>query len=429
MSKKHVIVIGGGFAGLSCAHELIKQSDIHVTLIDRNNYHKFTPLLYQVATSALSVGEAATSFRHYFANHSNIDIKMAHVNFVNPKDLIVTTDEGQTYQGDVLVLASGSVVNFFDTIGAQQYSFPLYNLIDAERLRSRILAAFEAADRNPILLNQGILNFVVVGAGPTGVEMCGALADMLNVALPKEFCDLAVSKAGVYLVDGNRAVLKSFTEASQKYTAKILQQRGVKLYLGLHVKEVACDRVLLSSGDEIVTKTVIWAGGVKPALPKVLGELSQGHGSRVDVLSDLTVERFPNVYVIGDLANISGIDGKPLPQLAAVAKQSGLWAAENIVAQLQGKSRMPFQYNDKGIMAMIGKNAGIAEIGKSRRELKGFMAYLAWLGVHAALLPMFRQKVAAFIQWAWGYFSCSAQLQILDREDATIIKSHKVIVK
>lgn len=429
MYMKRILIVGGGFAGLSCAHTLINDKDIHVTLIDKNNYHKFTPLLYQVATSALSVGEAATSFRHYFSGRSNIDIKMAHVSFVDPTEQAVTTEEGLTYRGDILVLAAGSVVNFFDAIGAQQYSFPLYTLNDAERLRSRIIAAFEAADRNPALIDQGVLNFVIVGAGPTGVEICGALSDMLNVALPNEFSDLAVKKACVYLVDSSHVVLKSFTKASQEYTAKILQQRGIKLTLGLHVKEVASDHILLSNGETIISKTVIWAGGLQAAPLASHCELLQGDGSRIGVLSDLTVEGFPNVYAIGDFANITGIDGMPLPQLAAVAKQSGEWAAKNIAAQLQGNPRMPFRYNDKGMMAMIGRNAAIAEIGKKRRELKGFMAYIAWLGVHAVLLPTLQQKLAAFFQWAWGYFSRSAQLQILDREDAAIINCHKVFKK
>jgi len=421
MNQKRVVIVGGGFAGMSCADKLVNgkgNGNVHVTLIDKNNYHEFTPLLYQVATSALSSGDVATSFRHYFAGKSNIDIKMAHAISVDPKTQIVKTEEGESYQGDYLVLAAGSTVNFFDTIGAAQYSFPLYSLVDAERLRSRILAVFEDADRRPRLIEKGALNFVVVGAGPTGTETAGAISDMLNVALPKEFSDLALKKARVFLVDHSHTVLGAFSKNSQEYAIKALKKRGVRLKLGLLVKEVALDHVLLSNGEKILTRTIIWAGGLK-AVPLANNcGLPQEHGGRISIQPDLTAEGFPNLYVIGDLA----AGGKPLPQLAAVAKQSGEWAARNILAQMGGKPRTPFKYNDKGIMAMIGRNAAVAEIGKKRRELKGIIAYLAWLGVHAALLSTVRQKVEAFIEWAWGYFSHTQALQILDRADAARIK-------
>jgi NADH dehydrogenase len=219
IKEKKVIIVGGGFAGMSCAKKLVANRSIHVTLIDKNNYNKFTPLLYQVATSALSADDAATSFRHYFQGKPNIDIKMAQVISVDPKTLTVNTKEGESYQGDFLVLAAGSVVNFFDTLGAEQNSFPLYNLIDAERLRSRIIAVFEDVDRNPKLIEQGALNFVIVGAGATGTEVAGALSDMLRLAFPKEFSDLIIKQARIYLVDHSSSVLKNFSINSQEYAA------------------------------------------------------------------------------------------------------------------------------------------------------------------------------------------------------------------
>jgi len=421
MNKKKVLIVGGGFAGMNCASKLIKDPHIHVTLIDKNNYHNFTPLLYQVATSALSVNDVATSFRRYFQGRANMDIKMAHAISLDPKKGVVSTAEGEVYQADFIVLAAGSVVNFFNTRGAEQYSFPLYNLIHAEKLRSRIIAVFEDADRNPNLIDQGALNFVIVGAGPTGTEVAGAISDMLNTALPKEFSDLALKKASVYIVDGNHVVLHAFSNESQAYAAKVLMSRGVRLNLGLLVKEVTEEYVLLSNGDKILTKTIIWAGGLKAASLADQCSLPQGHGGRITTNPELTVEGFPTIYALGDFADILASDGQSLPQLGSVAKQSGEWAAANILNQIAGKPTRPFKYDDKGIMAMIGRNAAIAEIGTKRRELKGFIAYLAWLGVHASLLSTLGQKAGSIIQWIWNYFSCVPSLQILDREDSARI--------
>ncbi|MBS0654750.1 MAG: NAD(P)/FAD-dependent oxidoreductase [Verrucomicrobia bacterium] len=417
-NQTRVVIVGGGFAGMSTAHKLVQQRGIHVTLIDKNNYHQFTPLLYQVATSAISIDNVATTFRSYFEGKSNIDIKMAKVCSIDPKTLTVHTEEGESYQGDVLVLAAGSVVNFFDTTGAMENSFPLYNLNDAERLRSRIILAFEEADRNPKLIDEGVLNFVVVGAGPTGTEIAGALADMINISLPKEYADLALTKAKIYLVDYSHAVLSAFSEESQKYAAETLHKRGVQLRLGLLVRSVTDRYALLSSGEKIASKTIIWAGGLQAAQLAQECGLVQGHGGRIEVQPDLTIKGFPSIYALGDFANMPG----RLPQLASVAQQSGYWTADNIIATKKGKPRKAFQYKDKGIMAMIGRNAAVVEVGKKRRELTGFFAFLTWLSVHSVLLSTLRQRIEALMQWSCGYFSKNNDFQTIDRiKDAHII--------
>lgn len=422
MKRKRVVIVGCGFAGKAAADELVRHPDIHVTLIDKNNYYKFTPLLYQVATSALSVDNVATSIRHCYQGKRNIDVKMANVISVDAKTCTVQTEEGESYSGDYLILAAGSVVNFFDTKGANAYSFPLYGLSDAERIRSRILAVFEDADRNPKLIEHGALNFVIVGAGPTGSEVAGAIADMLNIALPNEFTDLAVRQARVYLVDHSKTVLSAFSESSQKYAAEILSGRGVQLELGVKVEEVSNDFVLLSNGEKILTKTVIWAGGVKASTLADASGVLQGHGGRIEINENLSVDGHPNIYAVGDFANIAGSEGKPLPQLGSVAMQSGKWAAKNILAQIKGEAEKPFKYVDKGIMAMIGRNAAVAEIGKKRRRLKGTFAYFTWLLVHAALFSNFRQKVGAFLEWGWDYFGHMPAVQILDGTDSARIQ-------
>ena len=233
----------------------------------------------------------------------------------------------------------------------------------------------------------------------------------------KTFEDLAGSKPQIFLVDKGHAVLSAFSGKAQSYAAKMLEQRGVQLRLGTSVKEVGSGHVTLSDGTTILTHTVIWAGGLKAS--SVSGDvgIATGHGGRLDVQPDLTVAGFPGVYALGDFANITGKDGKPLPQLASVAEQSGKWCARNIELDLAGEPRKPFHYFDKGIMAMIGRDAAVAEIGEHRHELQGAVAFAAWLGVHAALLTTSRAKVGAFVEWAWDYLGNVRADPVLDRTD------------
>uniref|UniRef100_Q01PD6 NADH:ubiquinone reductase (non-electrogenic) n=1 Tax=Solibacter usitatus (strain Ellin6076) TaxID=234267 RepID=Q01PD6_SOLUE len=416
-SKKHVVIVGGGFAGLSCARKLAKSDGVHVTLIDRNNFHQFQPLLYQLATSEVGTGDVATSLRQALHGHPNVDVKIGEVTAVNPATRTVSTRQGESYEGDFLVLAAGSQANFFGTSGAAENAFPLYGLEEAQRLRSRILKVFEDADRDPKLLERGALNFVIVGGGPTGTEMAGALADMIRGGLADEYPDLAVKKAQVYLVDHGASLLAAFSKKAHAYAARILQRKGVDIRLGVAVKEVAPDHVVLSDGTSIPTRTVVWAGGLMASPLAANAGLPRGHGGRIEVLPDLTVAGFPGVYVLGDFANIPSAKGQFMPQLASVAQQCGEWTAKNILTEIAGEERTAFHYHDKGIMAMIGRDAAVAEIGKKRHELDGPIAFAAWLGVHALLMSGVRQRIEAFVDWAWTYFSRSRPIQILDRGD------------
>jgi NADH dehydrogenase len=412
---KHVVVVGGGFAGLNCARKLAARSDIRITLIDKNNFQQFQPLLYQVATAMLAPSNAAFALRGVLKRHSNVDVKLGEVVSVDLKTRTAETAEGQKYQGDYLVLATGSQANFFGTPGADKHTYPLYSLRDAELLRSRIIAVLESADRDPSLIAKGALNFVIVGAGPTGAEMAGTLGDMTRRMLKDVFKDLDVSKAQIFLVDHGHSVLSAFSQKSQKYASGMLEQRGVQLRLGIAAKEVAPDHVLLSDGTKILTRTVIWAGGLKASSLSSNVGVAPGHGGRIDVQPDFSVKDFPGVYALGDFANIAGADGKPLPQLASVAEQSGKWCAKNIAAVVAGEPEQPFHYVDKGIMAMIGRNAAVAEVGEHRHELQGPIAFAAWLGVHAALLTTARAKIETFVEWGWDYFGKAHADPVLDR--------------
>ena len=264
--KAHVVIVGGGFAGLTCARTLAKTSDVQITLIDKNNYHQFQPLLYQLATAAIGTDDIATSLRHSLRRHANVEVKMAEVTAADPKTRTVTTADGKSYQGDFLVLAAGSQANFFGTAGAKENAFPLYSIQDAQQLRSRILTVFEDSDREPKLAEQGALNFVIVGGGPTGVEMAGSLADMFSLTMTREYTDLAV-KTRTSLSD--RPWARSTGGLFRRGPGLCLTsapKKGVKLRLGTGVKEVAPDHVVLSDGTSIQTRTVIWGVGYRPHL-------------------------------------------------------------------------------------------------------------------------------------------------------------------
>src|SRR5271170_361518 len=423
-SIKHVVIVGGGFAGLSCARKLGSKPNVRVTLLDKNNYQQFQPLLYQVATAILASGNIAFNLRGILHNHANVDVKMTEVTSIDPHTHMVETSHGQRYQGDYLVLAAGAQANFFGTPGAAEHSYPLYSLHDAQQLRSRILAMLESADRDPSLIDRGALNFVIVGGGATGAEMAGAFGDMLLTALKLEPGKRAYKNLGegvgvghIFLVDGGNAVLKAFSPKNQAYAGKMLEKRRVQLHLGTRVKEVGDGYVVLSDGAKILTHTVIWAGGLKAAELSGKVGIGTGQGGRIDVAPDLSVPGLTGVYALGDFANILGKDGQALPQLASVAQQSGKWCGKNILLDVAGKPREAFRYLDKGIMAMIGRSAAVAEVGEGKIIFQGIFGFVAWLGVHAVLLTSFQAKVEAFVSWGWTFIGGARGDALLDRPE------------
>ena len=401
---KHVVIVGGGFAGVAVAKGLAGKKGVRVTLLDKNGYHQFQPLLYQVATAELTSQDIAFDLAAIFDDDANIEVRQGDAVSADPEARTITLADDSAIEGDVLVLAAGSQPNFFHTPGAEEFSFPLYSLDDAKRVRSRVLQLFQDTSKNPQLVEEGALNFVVVGAGATGVESAGALAELARNVMPHVYENLAIAGARVILVDLGHAVLAPFSDEAHAYAAKQLQRRGVDIRLGVSAKEIAADHVTLSDGTTIKTHLTLWGGGLMAAPIGARSGVSQGRGGRIDVQPDLTVEGFPDVYALGDFANIPVADENGLPQLGSVAQQSGSWAADNILAGIQGKPRKSFHYHDKGIMAMIGRKAAVAEVGEHRHELHGRIAFAAWLGVHAQLLADGGAEVKAFLAWADEFY-------------------------
>jgi NADH:ubiquinone reductase (H+-translocating) len=399
---ERVLVLGGGLAGVACGKGL-GEAGVDVTLVDRNDYHQFQPLLYQVASSQLPAEDIARPHRTIFRNLDSVDVVTAAVTAADLSARSLTLDDGETFEGSHLVMAAGSRPNFFGVPGAAEHSFPLYSVADAERLRLHLQQLLRAAIEDQAAVQPGQLDVVVVGGGPTGVETAGALAHLMD-ALHQTG---RLTRPGrIVLVDRGDALLGQFSTKAHEYAHDKLTEAGAQIRLGVGVTAVHEDRVELDDGSTAPTRTVIWGGGESASEVAETAGPALGRGGRIDVLPDLSVPGYPGCYAVGDVANIpdATTEGRSLPQLGSVAQQSGKWAARNVVRELHGKSSAPFVYKDKGIMAMIGRNAAVAEVGKHRHQVEGPIAFAAWIGVHAMLLSGVHSQTDAFLEWAWDYF-------------------------
>jgi NADH dehydrogenase len=394
-----VVILGGGFGGIGAAQKL-RKSNVDVVLVDKHDYHTFQPLLYQVATGLLEQPAVGHPIRDLFHEQDNIRVHGDEVRAVDLAAREIRFGELEPLTYDYLVLALGAEVNFFGVEGASEHSFPLYTLPDAVRLKDHILERWEAVDRKPALAEDGALNVVVVGGGPTGVETAGAVAELYNGVFRKDYPDVAPESARIVLVEASPQIFGMFKENLRSYTEDALEQRGVEVMTGEVVESVEPERVKLKSGAVLAAHTLVWGAGLQGnALVRSLG-LELDRGNRIGVDDDLRIPSHPEVFAVGDIAAITDAKTQQiLPQLGSVALQSGAHAGETIARLVDGKATKPFEYRDKGTMATIGRGAAVVQM-LGGKTMKGKKAQLAWGTVHLALLPTNEDRVKAVVDWA-----------------------------
>jgi len=410
-ARPRVVVVGGGFGGLGAVRKLAG-APFDVLVIDRNNYHLFTPLLYQVASALLDPSEIAYPLRALMRRVGNADFLLAEVTGVDLAARTVTTDHGvEPY--DYLVLAPGSVSNFFGIPGLAEKAHPLKTLGEALSLRNDVLRTFEAARWEPdASRRRALLTFAVVGGGPTGIEYAGALAELLPVLRRDYRGHLDVGEARILLLEAADRLLGGFDSESARHALETLQRKGVEVLLGSAVKGVSSGVVELASGEVVSCGTVVWTAGVEA---NVLGfGLGRPAAHRTLVVEPtLQLPGHPEVFVVGDLAFVAGPDGRALPMLAPVAMQQGHHAARAIRSLASGVAVRPFRYVDRGIMATIGRNSAIVEL--RRFHFRGFVGWVLWLGLHLLLLIGFRSRFVALLNWAWDYFFYDRPIRLIVR--------------
>ena len=412
MSTPHVVIIGGGFGGLWAAKAL-KHAPVRVTLVDRHNHHVFQPLLYQVATAALSPGDIASPIRWILRRQRNTRVLLAEAQNIDTVARRVDLDHGESLAYDYLIVAAGSSSSYFGHDEWQPLAPSLKTLDDALEMRGRMLLAYEIAEREENAdLRRMLLTFVVVGGGPTGVEMAGAIAEIARQTLSDEFRSIRTEQARVLLVEAGPSVLAAFPENLRRAARKSLTKLGVEVRENTMVTKVEEGRVWLGS-ESIEAGTVVWAAGVTASpLGKTLGVPTDKAG-RVLVQPDLSIPGHPEVFVVGDLAGLKDPNGQQYPGVAQVAMQQANSAAQSIVGTMKSQPRKPFKYRNLGNMATIGRNAAVADLGWLRAA--GFPAWVLWLTIHIFWLIGFRNRLTVLVQWAGAYLTFQRSVRLITR--------------
>ena len=412
-TKKRVVIVGMGFGGIRAARVLAGKG-LDVVLVDRNNYHLFQPLLYQVATAGLEQESIAYPVRAMARNWPGVRFHLAEVLGFDWAARSLLTDAG-TIPYDYLIIGAGSVTNYFGLASVEQHAFDLKELADAEALRNHILTAFEKAVNEPDpARKRALMTFVVVGGGPTGVEFSGALIELVRFVLAKDYPELGTHAARVVLVEATDTLLPAMPEKLRRYTLEKLRGMGVEVLLNARVVDAGPERVVLHDGAVIPAHTLFWSAGVKAApLAEALGIASMA-GGRIPVAPDLTLPGSPEIYIIGDMAYLEQ-DGTVLPMTAPVAMQTGIYAGQAILARTKGATLPPFRYQDKGSMATIGKNAAVASA--FGLDFRGYSAWLVWLLLHLYYLIGFRNRIVVMLNWIWYYWSHERQVRLITRRE------------
>lgn len=411
-NRRHrVVVIGAGFGGLAVTRAL-RDAPVDVTLVEANNFHTFQPLLYQVATAGLDSGNVAYVVRGIFRRQSNVDVRMARVTGIDVEAKRIELDSGATVDYDTLVLAAGAVSTSFGVPGVDDHAIPMKTLDDAIAVRQRIIQQFEAAAADPSIVEDGALNVVVCGGGPTGVEMAGGLMELFDMVLTADFPELPVRRARVVLVEAADRLLPPFSEQSSARAQRTLTGRRVEVRTGVGVDRVEPTRVHLADGTVISAHTVIWAAGVAANPLAAMVGTPTGRGGRLLVGDDLAVTDRPDVFAIGDIAAGS----TPLPQVAQPAIQGGRHVARQITRRLSGLDTEPFEYHDKGSMATIGRLDAVADF-PGGQHLSGPIGWIAWLALHLVYLMGFRNRINVFVNWCWNYVTYDRGSRLLAESD------------
>ena len=411
MARARIAVVGAGFGGLECARRLAG-APVDVLLLDRNNYHLFTPLLYQVASSLLNPSDIAYPIRAVFRRAPNVRFRLAEVVAIDPPGRTVTTADGACIPWDYLVLATGSATQYFGNAQVQAAAHGLKDLPEAMGLRNHILRCFEAASRE--VNERGRrpwLTFVVVGGGPTGVEYAGALSELTRRVLVRDYPELDMESVRIFLVEGSEQLLPAFGPAVGRHAREELERRKILLRLGVQVTAAPADRVRLSDGDEIEAHTLVWAAGVGPAAPAASG-IPRSRSDRIETDEFLRVRGHERLFAVGDVAAVVQ-DRAEIPMLAPPAMQEGRWVARQIRRAVAGLPLERFRYRDHGMMATIGRNAAVAQVG--RFSLKGLLGWFAWLFLHLMSLIGFRNRVVVLLGWAWDYFRYDRPVRFIAR--------------
>ncbi len=418
--KKHIVIVGGGFAGVNLVKKLRKSSEYQVTLVDRNNYNFFPPLLYQVSTGFLDPSSITFPFRNLFRNQENFSFHMGSLLEINPNEKRIVLDTGELFY-DYLVLATGTHTNYFGLDNCEKHAIPMKTLEDALEMRNRLLQRLEEATRIRDKSERlPYLNMVIAGGGPTGVEISGVFAELRNNTIRKEFPELAGSGARIYLVNGGNELLSPMSEKSQQYTLEKLREMGVEVLLNTRVIDYDGEKVMMKDGSHIYSKNLIWATGVTGYRFKGIPDECYERGNRIRVNGTNKIEKLSGIYALGDASIMTSDTHFPEghPQLAQVAMQQGRLLAKNFKRLAKGNSIKTFTYTDKGAMAIIGSNKAVADL-PDKIHFSGFLAWFIWVFVHLFALIDYRNRVRTFYNWSIEYFTKNQDLRLIIRPNRT----------
>ena len=414
--KPKVVIIGGGFGGMSAAKHLA-DANVEVTLVDQRNYHLFAPLLYQVATGQLSPSHVATPIRSMLKRQKNTKVVLGSVKSIDTEGKAVSLADGTTLPYDYLIVAVGATHSYFGRDEWAPLAPGMKTIEDAERIRRNLLAAYEKAEKETDpAKRKALMTFVIVGGGPTGVELAGAIGELAHHTLVNDYKSIDTRQSHIYLVEALPRILPMYDEDLAAKATKNLNGFGVEVKTNSMVTNI--DETGLNMGDtRIDAETIIWAAGVQvqPLTRQLAGVAELDRAGRVPVTSELHVAGHPELFVIGDAASVKNAEGKPVPGVAPAAMQQGEWAAKNIAHRLAGEAYQPFVYHNRGSLAVIGRNAAIADVGG--KKFSGPLAWFAWMGIHDALLPGFRNRIAVFMQWVSNYFSFNRASRLMTGDD------------